>query len=180
MDAILLDTTVASLLHPRRKGHPLRTRYETHMAGNVLALSFQSVAELWSWAEERDWGERQKAGMEDFLRKFLVIPYDFELAKAWARVNAQCKKKGRRLEAGDAWIVATAVHRGLMGLDQRYPDRPVSGAHHRKTGFVGGFGGDPLPNPPVPAVPFRTGLIPSLLPPGGSRRRHPRSLPDGG
>jgi len=47
MDAILLDTTVASLLHPKKKGHPLRAKYETHMTGSILALSFQSVAELW-------------------------------------------------------------------------------------------------------------------------------------
>lgn len=113
MDAILLDTNVVSLLHPKKKGSPLRAKYEKHMTGKVLALSFQSVAELWSWAEERGWGERQKSGMEDFLRKFLVVPYDSDLAKVWARVNAQCKKKGRRLEAGDAWIVATAVHRQI-------------------------------------------------------------------
>ena len=113
MDAILLDTTVVSLLHPKKKGNPMRARYEKHMSGHILALSFQSVAELWSWAEENGWGERQKAGMEDFLRKFLVIPYDFELAKVWARINAQCKRMGRRLEAGDAWIVATAVHRRI-------------------------------------------------------------------
>lgn len=113
MDAVLLDSTVVSLLHPQKKDSPLRASYQTHMAGKILALSFQSVAELWSWPEERGWGERRKAEMEAFLRKFLIIPYDFELAKAWARINAQCKKRGRRLEAGDAWIVATAVHRGI-------------------------------------------------------------------
>ena len=113
MDAVLLDTTVVSLLHPKKKGSTLRGKYEKHMEGKILALSFQSVAELWSWVEERGWGERQRVGMEGFLQKFLVIPYDFELARVWARVNAQCKKKGRRLEAGDAWIVATAVHRQI-------------------------------------------------------------------
>ena len=113
MDAVLLDTTVVSLLHPKKKGSTLSGKYEKHMEGKILALSFQSVAELWSWVEERGWGERQRAGMEGFLQKFLVIPYDFELARVWARVNAQCKKKGRRLEAGDAWIVATAVHRQI-------------------------------------------------------------------
>ena len=113
MDAVLLDTTVVSLLHPQKKDSSLRARYDAHMAGKILALSFQSVAELWSWAEERSWGDRKKAELEAFLRKFLVIPYDSELAKAWARVNAQCKKRGRRLEAGDAWIVATAVHHGI-------------------------------------------------------------------
>lgn len=53
MDAVLLDTTVVSLLHPKKKGNPLRARYEAHMTGKVFALSFQSVAELWSWAGVR-------------------------------------------------------------------------------------------------------------------------------
>ena len=113
MDAVLLDTSVVSLLHPKKRGNPIRASYEGHMSGKVLALSFQSVAELWSWAEENGWGEKQRAGMETFLRQFIVIPYDFELAKVWASVNAQCKRIGRRLEAGDAWIAATAVHRQI-------------------------------------------------------------------
>lgn len=113
MNIILLDTSVASLLHPKKKDSYLRSLYESHMKGNTLALSFQSVAELWSWAEEREWEEKQRKGLDAFLRRFLVIPYDFELAKTWARINAQCKKIGRRLEAGDAWIVATAIHRKI-------------------------------------------------------------------
>ncbi len=83
------------------------------MQGQVLALSFQSVGELWAWAEENNWGDKQRAGLEAFLRRFLVIPYDFELAKTWARVSAQAKRQGKRLEAGDAWIVATAVYRNI-------------------------------------------------------------------
>ena len=83
------------------------------MRGHVLALCFQSVAELWAWAEERNWGAAQRRGMDAFLRQFLVIPYDYELAKTWARVAARCKAQGRRLEAGDAWIVAAAVRHGI-------------------------------------------------------------------
>ena len=113
MDAVLLDTSVVSLFHPKKKGHPLRDRYKALIAGRVPTLSFQSVAELWAWPEENNWGDRQKAGMEEYLKKFLVIPYDFELAKVWARVIAHCKKNGRRLEAGDAWVAATAVHRDI-------------------------------------------------------------------
>lgn len=110
---VLLDTSVASLLHPKRRGSRLRALYEPHMKGKILALSFQSVAELWAWAEENNWGDIQRAGLAVFLRRFLVIPYDFELAKVWAKVTDHCKKRGRRLEAGDAWIAATAVHRRL-------------------------------------------------------------------
>ena len=83
------------------------------MQGQVLALSFQSVGELWAWAEDNNWGTKLRADLEAFLRRFLVIPFDFELAKTWARVSAQAKRQGKRLEAGDAWIVATAVHRGI-------------------------------------------------------------------
>jgi tRNA(fMet)-specific endonuclease VapC len=113
MDAVLLDTTVASLLHPKKKGSTLRAKYEPHLKGKVLVLSFQSVAELLAWGVENRWGQKQQRGLEAFLRKFLVAPYDLDLAKAWADVTAHCKRRGRRLEAGDAWIVATAVHRQL-------------------------------------------------------------------
>src|SRR5262245_30758173 len=116
MDAVLLDTTVASLLHPRKKKSTLRRWYKPHLQGKVLVLSFQSVAELWSWAVENRWGLSLRRGMQVFLRRFLVVPYDFELATVWAEVTARCKEHGRRLEAGDAWIVATAVHRKLSLL----------------------------------------------------------------
>ena len=109
MSTVLLDTTVASLLHPKKKNHPLRNQYEPHMQGQILALSFQSVAELWSWAEENHWGAKQRDELTVFLHKFLVIGYDAELAQEWARITAHCRRIGRRLESGDAWIAATAV-----------------------------------------------------------------------
>jgi len=110
MSTVLLDTTVASLLHPKKNDNELRTKYESDMQGQILAISFQSVAELWSWAEENNWGTTLRAGLEIFLQKFLVISYDSELAKTWARLCTHGKKIGRRLEAGDAWIAASAAH----------------------------------------------------------------------
>jgi tRNA(fMet)-specific endonuclease VapC len=116
MSTVLLDTTVASLLHPKKTNDALRAKYETHMERQILAISFQSVAELWSWAEDNDWGMSLRAGLETFLQKFLVIPYDSELAKTWARLSTHCKRIGRRLEAGDAWIAASAAHYKLTLL----------------------------------------------------------------
>jgi tRNA(fMet)-specific endonuclease VapC len=132
MSTVLLDTTVASLLHPKKKDDALRAKYEPHMEGQILALSFQSVAELWSWAEENNWGAKQREGLTVFLQRFLVIPYDLDLAQAWAKVGMHCKKIGRRLESGDAWIAATAIRykipllthdRDHVGLN--YPDLQV-------------------------------------------------------
>jgi tRNA(fMet)-specific endonuclease VapC len=79
------------------------------MRGKILAVSFQTVAELWAWAEESRWGAPQRAGLEHFLSRFVVAPYSSDLAQTWARIMTQARRKGRRLEAGDGWIAATAV-----------------------------------------------------------------------
>lgn len=133
MSTVLLDTTVASLLHPKKANDALRVQYETHLEGQILAISFQTVAELWSWAEENDWGTTLRAGLEIFLQKFLVIPYDPELAKTWARITTPCKRIGRRLEAGDAWIAASAVHYRVTLLTR---DRDHVGLNFRNLNTV--------------------------------------------
>ena len=129
MSVVLLDTTVASLLHPKKKNTELRGHYEQHMRGQTLALCFQSVAELWHWAEANAWGENARKGLDTFVRRFLVIPYDYELARVWARVLEASKKEGRRFEAGDCWIAATAVHRGvpLLAHDKDFTGLAIPG-----------------------------------------------------
>ncbi len=56
MTAVLLDTSVASLLHPRRRASTLLSLYEADLRGKTLAVDLQPVAALWSWAEENAWG----------------------------------------------------------------------------------------------------------------------------
>ena len=129
MSVVLLDTSVASLLHPKKKGHELRAKYEPHMRGQTLALSFQTVAELWDWAENNKWGDTARKGLDAFIRRFLVIPYDYDLAKTWAQVMSAARADGRRLEAGDCWIIATAVYRAIPLLvhDRDMVGRSIKG-----------------------------------------------------
>ena len=110
MGVVLLDTSVASLLHPKKKDDPLKSFYAEHMQGQTLALCFQAIAELWDWAENNNWGERSRKSLDDFIRRFLVIPYDYELTRVWARLMTGSRKAGRFFEAGDCWIAATAIH----------------------------------------------------------------------
>ncbi len=126
---VLLDTTVASLLHPKKTGSAERALYEPHMTGRTLALSFQTVAELWSWPEKNRWLEKQRVAFELFLRRFLIIPYDYELAKVWAHIMEVSRKEGRRFESGDCWIAATAVHREipLLTHDRDFTGRSIPG-----------------------------------------------------
>ncbi len=51
MSVVLLDTTVASLLHPKKRGSETLARCAVHMEKQTLTLSLQSVAELWNWNE---------------------------------------------------------------------------------------------------------------------------------
>jgi predicted nucleic acid-binding protein len=56
------------------------------------------------------------------LQHLVVIPYDYYLAQAWARVSVEA-------ERGDAWIAATAVrhHLTLLSHDRDLTDLPVAG-----------------------------------------------------
>jgi tRNA(fMet)-specific endonuclease VapC len=110
MDKVLLDTTVLSFLFREDEVDPRRTWYQEQITEKVAVISFQSLAELWPWAEENDWGPQRREKLERFVRKFLIIPYEYDLARSWARIGAQAKRQGRRLEAGDTWIIASAVY----------------------------------------------------------------------
>ena len=129
MSVVLLDTTVASMLHPKKRGSEVLNRYAVHMEGQTLALSFQSVAELWNWAEARGWGDEARNGLDRFVKCFLVIPYDYALAQAWARAMQSSQSEGRRLESGDCWIAATAIHRQipLLAHDRDFLGLPIPG-----------------------------------------------------
>ena len=129
MSVVLLDTTVVSLLHPRKRGSEILNRYAVHMERQTLALSFQSVAELWNWAEYREWGDEARNGLDLFIRRFLVVPYDYALAQAWARAMQSSRKEGRRLGTGDCWIAATAIHRQipLLTHDRDFLDLSIPG-----------------------------------------------------
>ena len=109
MGTLLLDTSVASLLHPKRRKGDLFLQYAELLQGHVLAVSFQTVAELWSWPLANQWGTRQIKAFPQFVAQFVVLGYDPALSEIWAVVYAYSQKIGRRLEAGDNWIMATAI-----------------------------------------------------------------------
>jgi hypothetical protein len=58
---------VASFLHPKRRNTQQRQAYAKDLEGQLLALSFQTVAELLQWAEQNQWGEVQRQALERFI-----------------------------------------------------------------------------------------------------------------
>lgn len=129
MSVVLLDTTVASYLHPKKKHTRLRLRYLDYLRNKTLAVSFQTVAELWHWAERNAWSEKQRSALGVFVRSFIVIPYDNDLALIWAQIMNISRRDGRRLGAEDCWIAATALRHGipLVTDDKDFLDRSIPG-----------------------------------------------------
>src|SRR4051812_15594332 len=113
MPSVLLDTSVASFLHPKKRTSALRIAYDPDLRNQTLCLSFQSVAELYLWAERNRWGPARRKSLSCL---FPVSSSSRTIAVlhgsgrgSWMRLE----RPGRRLEAGDTWIAATAVHRSI-------------------------------------------------------------------
>lgn len=86
--------------------------YRTHLERHVLYLSFQTVAELYQWAEMANWGLARRAKLHDWLGKFQVLGYDDATAQLWARIRAERSRVGLPLAAQDAWVAACALRHG--------------------------------------------------------------------
>ena len=106
MNPRVLDTTIASLM---LDGNPAIDLYETDLDGSTLVISFQTVAEMRYGAMAAGWGARRRHDLEQFLRRFHIVEYSDELGTHWAEIMLDARRAGRRLEAGDAWIAATAL-----------------------------------------------------------------------
>ncbi len=106
----LLDTDVASFLF---KNSPRAKPYQPLIRGKRLALAFVSVAELFKWTLKRRWNAFMVTQLEAALRRYLILPYDRELAWSWARVVATCEEAGRPIAPTDAWIAASALRHDI-------------------------------------------------------------------
>ena len=76
-------------------------------------LSFITLAELYRWPEERDWGLRRRAALARLLESYEVAYPDEDLCHRWAVMMAAVRRAGRPLPFADSWIAATALHLGL-------------------------------------------------------------------
>ena len=103
---LLLDTNIVSYL---MKGTPQAKLYQNYLSGKTLAISFITVGELWAGAEHAKWGEQKRKRLESLLRNFVVIPYDYEIAKRYGEVVAHRKRIGKPISFADAWIAACAL-----------------------------------------------------------------------
>jgi predicted nucleic acid-binding protein len=105
---IMIDTNIVSYL---MRGRAEAKAYAPHLKGKILAISFVTVGELYYGAEKAGWGQQRRMKLETTLRNFLVVPYDHEIARTYARILVAGKSLG--ISSNDAWIAACAVRHGI-------------------------------------------------------------------
>src|SRR5688572_3909722 len=110
---LLLDTSVASLLHPKKSDSPLVALCSADLVGHELAISFQTAAEMLRWAIQNNWGAVRRAQLESLIASFALLLPAAPMMKAWAEVMTAAEEAGRRLEPDDAWIAAAAIRHNL-------------------------------------------------------------------
>ena len=106
MATVVVDTNVVSYLH---KSHEIAMLYQPHLEGNLKVISFMTVAELYRWAIERNWGEYQRAKLDERLKDYFVYDVNEPLCQQWASITAEASSKGTPIGVDDAWIAATAL-----------------------------------------------------------------------
>jgi predicted nucleic acid-binding protein len=115
MDWILLDTNVALHFLPSR--HDSRAElYRPHVEGKSVAISFVTVGELYVLAERNKWGSARMLDLDSHLASLTVVPYDFEICRAYARLKTAHRTSmgsARVIDANDLWIAACAVRHGI-------------------------------------------------------------------
>lgn len=117
MSPVVVDTDVVSYLFRDDSRAEL---YRPHLDGELLVVSFMTVAELDRWSLERDWGGSRKQRMEEHLANFVISPYDRDMCRVWAEVSDGARRRGRPVGVADAWIAATAMlHETLLGTHNR-------------------------------------------------------------
>ena len=119
MSIVVLDTDVWSFLF---KQDSRAEQYRSHIEGHILAISFQTVAELYQWAEINNWGEKRRGRLQQWLTRFQIVGFDLEMARIWAWIRAQRAEAGRPLAAQDAWVAACALRYGHVLLTHNASD----------------------------------------------------------
>lgn len=106
MSQVLLDTDVVSYLF---KNDPRAERFLPHLQGRRQIISFMTEAELEQWILQSRWGVLRVERFREFMLRFVVIPSSRDLVVKWAHAMVGARSAGRRIEAADAWIAATAL-----------------------------------------------------------------------
>ena len=104
-----MDTDVAS----RSLTHKLADPIAARLAGASIAITFVTLGELTKWTLIRTWGPRRLAGLDRFLSRVVLLPYNRRVARRWGELQAHAQLRGRPRPVNDTWIAACCLVQGV-------------------------------------------------------------------
>lgn len=106
MTPVVVDTDVVSFLF---KNDSRAQLYLPLLKNQKLLVSFMTEAELQQWILLAKWGAGRVKRFHEFMTGFASVPSSRDLILMWAEAMVAARGSGRRIEAADAWIAATAL-----------------------------------------------------------------------
>jgi predicted nucleic acid-binding protein len=103
--SFILDTDVASRAFRGR----LPARFRARLAGQSTSISFVTLGEMTKWTVCRQWGPRQLADLDAWLRHVVVLGYDETVATTWGRLRARAQLRGRPRPVNYTWIASCCL-----------------------------------------------------------------------
>lgn len=104
--SVVVDTDVLSFIFKEDSRGDL---YLAHLNRKLTIISFMTLAETDRWALERNWGRTKRRQMEEFLRQFVVSPFNRASCLRWAEAMHSARRNGRPIQTADGWVAATAL-----------------------------------------------------------------------
>ncbi|MEU4562824.1 type II toxin-antitoxin system VapC family toxin [Actinoplanes sp. NPDC023936] len=123
MKYVIVDTDALSHLW-LNAANP--SSFASHLLGAIPVISFTTVAEVHFGAAKAGWGPRRIERLEEAIRRYVVAPYDPDLARLWGRFKSQAQRAGHPLghnsQTNDLWICTTAIYYNapLLTLNRRH------------------------------------------------------------
>ncbi len=137
---LMIDTNIASYV---LNGDPIAERYRPDLEDKVLGISFQAMAELLVGWRRQGWDNRK---FRNYVGGLIEIPYSAEIRELFVQVRVESldrqeSDRGRKVQAADAWVAATALS----------IDRPLVTHNPRDFDEIAGLTVIPHPDPARPA-----------------------------
>jgi predicted nucleic acid-binding protein len=109
--SVVVDTNVFTARLRRDSG--LASQYAKHLAGEMIAVTPQTVAEARYGALKSGWGPRRITELRVITVDVTVLPVDAETVERVAQLRNECRRIGHALHQrrhnADLWIAAAAV-----------------------------------------------------------------------